>query len=187
MRTYLFTAFLLMAIMGNAQDSIYHKLIEDAIRSRKKTDTVFYVDSSIVFWGDFSRFSEKGRVEGFIDKMETKTFMTFTRKELREVDRKMRESPSTYWPDGLFAISARVPFDSVSSMGNYMATPEFWKERKYRWYYHFSQPVFIRNNTVAIFRVSEMIEPSSGYDFFFVYVKENGNWMRRMAIHTGSY
>ena len=113
--------------------------------------------------------------------------MLFTKNELKDINRQMRQQNSQLWPATFLPGSVRLSNDSILRFTQYRAEPRFREDSKYRWYYLFSQPVFIRGNNVAIFRVAEMIGPSAGNDLVFIYIKEVNNWKYKMIIHAGAW
>ena len=136
----------------SAHDSLYSIILKDAIHSRRDSTTIVYIDSSIEFYGGFSRCAKGNKVNGFIDfKSMQRTSMKFTRRELREIDQLLSDQSKIMWPDNYFPNSVRMPYDSIQSYTNYLASPDFLKHGKYKFYYLFSQPVYIRNNSVAMF------------------------------------
>jgi hypothetical protein len=187
MLKYLLFTGLLFALHTKAQDTSYDTLFTDAVLNRSDTNVFFYIDSSITFYGNFSRFSRKGRVEGFVDQKGTSTFMLFTKSELKEIDRQIDNQVLQLWPSTFLPGCKRLSNDSILTFLQYMAEPGFQKERKYRWYYLFSQPVFIRNKRVAIFRIAEMAGPSAGNDLIFIYTKELNDWKYKMIIFAGAW
>ena len=54
-------------------------------------------------------------------------------------------------------------------------------------YFLFSQPVFVRNGNVAIFRVAEMFGHSAGNDLLYIYSKEQDGWKQQMFINAGAW
>ena len=172
----------------SAQDSLYSIILKDAIHSRRDSTTIVYIDSSIEFYGGFSRYAKGNKVNGFIDfKSMKQTSMNFTRRELKEIDQLLSDHSKILWPDNYFPNSFRMPYDSIQSFTNYLASPDFLKHSNYKYYYLFSQPVYIRNKSVGIFYVAEMINHSAGHALVFIYVKEYGEWKRKMTISIGAW
>jgi len=189
MKFFLIITVLVSSILNcSAQDSLYSIILKDAIQSRRDSNAIVYIDSSIEFYGGFSRYAKGNKVNGFIDlKSMKRTSMKFTRRELREIDQLFSDHSNILWPENYIPNSVRMPYDSILSYTKYQTTPEFLKHGKYKFYYLFSQPVYIRNRSVAIFNLAEMINHSAGHNLVFIYVKENEVWKRKMAISIGAW
>jgi hypothetical protein len=188
MKSSFAVSLLIIVLRTSAQDSIDSRLIRDAIYSRRDTPIVYYIDSSITFYHEFSQFAKHGSVEGFEDPDKGMvTDMKFSKAELKYIDKQMNLQRPTRWPDLMFPKSIRITADSLSQFLSYRTSAEFQKERNVKWYYLFSQPIFVRNNTIAIFRLAEMIHQSAGNDLIFVYLKSGNSWARRMTIWAGSW
>ncbi|GAA4344276.1 hypothetical protein [Flaviaesturariibacter amylovorans] len=188
LKTSLILTLLFQALSGAAQLFSYAELVRDAICSIRDEPVITYVDSSLGYYQPFSYFARKGRVEGHLQlRAPEKTAMVFTRAELAAIDHQMASAPPRLWPLQLFANSVRIPTDSTHVLPHYMRTTEFARNRQYRYYYHLSAPVSIRNGSVVIFRMAEMIHHSAGYDFLFIYVCEQQGWKRRMTIRAGAW
>jgi hypothetical protein len=178
----------LLPVLISGQDSVTVKLFSDAINFRRASSLVYYVDMSIVPNGNFSHFKKHGHVEGFIDPLNNRTTsMRFSKKELKYIDRQIILKNSIQWPDHLLPNSIRITSDSILNFLSNQTSSEYLKDHKDKWYYFFSEPIFIRNNTVAIFRLAEMINPSAGNDLMFVYLRIDETWTRKMTIWVGSW
>ncbi|MBD3581643.1 hypothetical protein [Flavobacterium selenitireducens] len=81
------------------------------------------------------------------------------------------------WSKGLIRNSRQVSTKEVDSifLNRNKGYPYF--KRKYgSVLYHFSKPVFLRNNTVCVFYKGTSGQPESGGGGFSLYVKDNGVW-----------
>jgi hypothetical protein len=124
-------------------------------------------------------------VEGF--KGQDKTSMTFTAKEMRSIDRAFRRVRVVGWPDTLFTNSVRINQDTLILLSRDTAHHTNFKRHFANKYFLFSQPIFVRNGNVAIFRVAEMFGHSAGNDLLYIYSKEQGKWGQQMLIHAGAW
>ncbi len=175
-------------IQGKAQDSAVPEIITDAIYSLRDSSKIFYIDSAFQFYGKFSRFAKAEKVKGVVDvRSGVKTSMRFSRKELIEIDDKFSRQKTIQWPADFLTNSNRMSNDSVISYTSYLRNSGFNKDQNYKFYYLFSQPVFVRNASVAIFRLAKMIDHSAGNDFVFIYFKEPLGWKRKMIIRSGAW
>jgi hypothetical protein len=170
---------------GFAQQDTSLFFVEDAIRSRKGVDKIVYLDSSLSFYRPFRTFIRRGKVEGF--KGQTKAVMKFTRKDVQHIDREFRRKRVVKWQDALFPNSVRINQDTLLLLSKNASSHAYFKQNFANKYFFFSQPVFIRNGTVAILRVVEMVEPSAGYDLLYIYTRKQGKWKQQMHILTGAW
>lgn len=166
------------------QDSSYF-LIEDAIRSRKGFEQIVYLDSSILFYQPFHLFLRKGRIIGY--KGKEKVGMKFTGGEIKYLDKEFKRKSSIKWNGSLFTNSIRISQDTLLLLERDTASRAYFKRHFANKYFYFSQPIFIRNRTIAIFRIAEMEEPSAGYDLLYIYTKRQGKWDQQMLIHAGAW
>jgi hypothetical protein len=100
------------------------------------------------------------------------TSFRFTRTGLHQIDKAFALRKRAVWPADLLNNPLRILVDSLESYTSYLRNPEFTKQSKYKFYYRFSQPVFLRSDLAAIFRMAEMISHSAGHDFVFIFLKE---------------
>jgi hypothetical protein len=179
-----------LACSANGQDIPVANLFTDAVRSLHDSSEIAYLDSSISFYTQLSRFADKkSKVTGQVSLREyKKTSIQLTKAELKEADSKMRRMHRIQWPAELFPGSRRLTEDSIAGFISYLYTRDFNQNPpKYRHYYYFSQPVFIRSGSIAIFRVAAMIMYSAGNDYLFIYEKGKNGWEKKMIIVSGAW
>lgn len=177
---------LFLAFTCLAQTGSYPLMVDDALRNRYKLDNIVYVDSSILFYLPFSRFAKRGVVLGFFGR--SVVSMKFSLNELRLIDKAMNAQERLKWPDTFFIKGLPITGDSLFSIFSHSDKGQSYFEKVYsRYYFYLSRPLFIRNNTLAIFRTLEMIHPSAGYDRLYVYEFHNGTWKQRMWIEEGAF
>jgi len=159
--------------------------IEDAIRSRVGVDKIVYLDSSLSFYQPFHSFISRGHIEGY--KGQAKVKMNFTEKEVQNIDKEFKRKKPAGWKDALFTNSARINGDTLLLLSKDTSSRAYFRRNFGSKYFYVSQPVFVRNGTVAIFRVAEMVEPSAGYDLMYVYARKQGKWEQQMFIRAGAW
>jgi hypothetical protein len=169
-----------------AQTGSYSIMVEDALRSRYQLDKIVYVDSSILFYPPFSRFARKGVVSGFLGR--SAVSMKFSSVELRLIDKAMATQKREKWPDSLFTNGLLITHDSLVSVFSHTDKGQPYFEKVFsRYYFYFSGPLLLRNNTLAIFRTLEMIHPSAGYARLYIYEHQDGRWKQKMWIQEGAF
>jgi len=183
--SFLLTVFVISCLQIFAQQDTALSFVEDAIRSRKDVRKIVYLDSSITFYQPFRHFIRSGKVEGF--KGQAKTSMTFTAKEVRSIDKAFQRVGVVGWHDTLFANSVRVNQDTLLLLSKDANSNAYFKQQFANKYFLFSEPVFVRNGNVAIFRVAEMFGHSAGNDLLYIYSKEQGKWEQQMLIYAGAW
>jgi hypothetical protein len=159
--------------------------IEDAIRSRIGVDKIVYLDSSFPFYQPFHSFIKRRNLEGY--KGQDKVKMKFTEKEVKQIDKEFRTKKSVGWKDALFTNSARINRDTLLLLSKDTSSRAYFRRNFGNKYFYISQPVFVRSETVAIFRVAEMVAPSAGYDLLYVYARKQGKWEQQMLVHAGAW
>ena len=173
----------------SGQDSLDRELIKDAIYQLRWKDSIFYIDSSLSMYPRFSALARSGKITGDLrDKNRSAVSIAFTKAELKEIDRQFSKQSVIEWPKDFLGKSIRLSFNSIDSFTRYIyARRRLTDTLIYRFYYLISKPVYARNNTVAIFRLAEMIDRSAGYNFVVIYVKENECWKLKMFKVTGAW
>jgi len=185
----LLVGMILMRVNAFSQDTIYSKILKNAICELRPNSTIYYVDSSFNFYGPFSRFAKKKNVEGYSDlKNKQKTSIKFTRAELRDIDAQILKYSAKLWPINFIEKSVRLNNDSLKSLIKSNYTRYVLKENaNIVHYYILSQPIFVRDSSVAIFRIAEMENYSAGYDYIIIYCKEDQQWVHKLTIYTGAW
>jgi hypothetical protein len=159
--------------------------VEDAIRRRKGVDKIVYLDKSLSFYQPFHSFIRRGNIEGY--KGQTKVKMKFTAKEVQHIDKEFKKKKSVRWKDALFTNSVRINEDTLLLLSKDTSSRAYFRQSFGNKYFLVSQPILVRNGTVVIFRVAEMVEPSAGYDLLYIYARKQGKWEQQMLIHAGAW
>ena len=141
------------------QDTSF-SFIENAIRSRKGIDKIVYLETSLSFYQPLRSFVKNGHVIGY--KGQAKVEMKFTKQEVNSIDKWFKDAKVISWKDSLFANSVRITQDTLLLFGKDADSLTYFHQHFAEKYFIISQPVFVRNGTVAIFRLAEMIGPSAG-------------------------
>jgi hypothetical protein len=159
-------------------------MIEDAIKSQQNAKTIFYIDSSISFYGDLTQLFRKGVLSGF--KNNKKVVLRFSGNEIQSLAKQARNLPIIKWKDSLF--SAWKSIGSKQWLNDYDSAIRNHNEEMYnRMVYHISQPIFIRNNSIAVVRIAEFVRPVYGNDLLFVYQKHDCIWKQKMIVQLSAW
>jgi len=135
------------------------------------------------FYGLVSNASKKGKLEGYFDT--AKVSLNLKRSEIRFLDKEFKKDSTFAWVAKMFNNSLVTPYDSTN---HYRL--KFMKEQteiKNKKYFHFSRLVYLRDNSLAVFRMAEMYGYSAGYDYLFFYQKVDNNWKRYMKVYMGAW
>ncbi len=166
-------------------DSATVKIIDDAIRSRNGDDVIIYVDSAFSYSGQLNPLVRKGGISGYYK--EQKTRIALKRSELKLINSQFKIKNRFVWPSNMFANSFRISLDSIQNIFAESGSPVFSEKYQTRRFFLFTEPVFIRNKTIAVFRLAEMFGRSSGNDLFYFYKKSNGVWRHYMVCGLGAW
>jgi len=181
-KLFLSSVFICVRLLSFTQDGTI-KMFEDAVRTLKPSQPIIYLDSVINFYGLLSNSAKRGKLEGYFDS--TKVTLKLGRNEIRFLDNAFKRDSTFSWKPGLFDHSLMITHDSVNKW-----QPRFMpdqKDKKDNKYFCFSRIVYFRNNTMAVFRLTEMYGFSAGYDYLFFYKKEENQWKRYMRVNLGAW
>jgi hypothetical protein len=168
-----------------AQHKTSAYIIEDAIRSRRDVDTIFYDRTSLPNYYPISELTSQDKLEGYTNTI--RATLRLSKGEIRFLDSVAKKQDPMTWRQDMFAISmiledsAQKTFVIKSYQGYNLGKPRLK-------YFLFSKPVFIRNNNIAVFFLDEMYGPSSGYQFMYVYRRgTSGKWEQFMFKVLGAW
>jgi hypothetical protein len=159
-------------------------IIEDAIRSLDVPNAILYTDSAISFYTPLSVIAKKGCISGRNDTL--KVSFCLSKNELRFLDQEFKKSIPHQWKINMFTKSIRTSNDSIN-FWNKIRSSHIFNPKTDNRYFHFSRILYIRNNSIALFRLAEMYNHSSGYDYIFIYIKKEHGWGRLMSIVMGAW
>lgn len=182
---HLAIVFLLFTLNSIGQTASSAILIEDAIRSLNVPDTILYIDSAMAFYTPLSEMARKGCISGKNDK--SKVSFCLSKNELHFLDKEFKKRIPYQWKVDMFTKSIRTSEDSISFLKNKIGSSHIFNAQTDSRYFYFSRIIYIRNNSIALFRVAEMYNHSSGYDHIFVYIKKENSWERLMSIGMGAW
>jgi hypothetical protein len=177
---FLLPALLLMLLCQNLYgqtDADFRKIIEDCIRAKQDTGNVVYLDTASLIDPAIKRVLNKKKIEGMIsDAAWGEIFLS--KSEIKFIVRKSQNREKIIWPDSLFNKARKISyFDSIyQTRGNYKIK-----------LFAFSQPVFIRNNSICVFQLIFMYGYSAGYKQLYFYRKENEIWKKWLLIDLGAW
>lgn len=186
MKSYhLVIVFLLFTRNSIGQSDSSAFLIEDAIRSLDVSNAILYIDSAINFYTPLSVMARKGCVSGRKDT--SKVSFCLSKNELRFLDKEFKKRISNQWKVDMFTKSIRTSRDSINFWKNNIRSSHSFNPQTDSRYFRFSRILYIKNNSIALFRLAEMYDHSSGYDYIFIYIKKENAWRRLMAIDSGAW
>lgn len=134
------TLGILVSNVSAQTDSITKALLNDVINRKSDTSVIAYLDKiSPLMYDDMERFVRNKKVW---DTKQKKYVFTLSKKEQKSILTQLASVRETVWDDNLFPKSERIIDDKFR---------EYLKEHSTREVYIFSKPVFIRNNTIALF------------------------------------
>jgi hypothetical protein len=160
-------------------------IIENAIHTRKNIDKIIYLDSSVGYFQSLGHFVRKGKLAGYNDTV--KTTLSLSKREIKYIDSEFNTIKPVAWNQNMFENSVMITKDSLEIFYDGLKGPKYFQNHFAKKYFLFSKPVFIRNNSVAIFRLYEMYGPSSGYDLLYIYQRAADKWQQLMLIYMGAW
>jgi hypothetical protein len=186
MKSYrLVMLFLLFTFNSIGQADSSAILIEDAIRSLDLPNTILYIDSAIAFYTPLSEMARKGCISGRNDTL--KVSFCLSKNELHFLDKEFKKSIPYQWKDNMFTKSIRISKDSTTFWLKKIRSSHLFNPKTDTRYFHFSRIIYIRNNSIALFRFAEMYGHSGGNDYIFIYTKKENSWRRLMSMDMGAW
>ncbi len=182
---HLVIILLLFTLNSIGQNDSSTILIEDAIRSLDVSNAILYTDSAISFYTPLSEMAKKGCISGRNDTL--KVSFCLSKNELRFLDKEFKKNIPYQWQVDMFTKSIRTSRDSINFWKNKIKSSPGFNPKTDNRYFHFSRILYIRNNSIALFRLAEMYNHSSGYDYIFIYIKNEHCWGRLMSINSGAW
>jgi len=155
-------------------------IIENAVKSLNEAGTIIYVDSSSNFNSTSYTFLSGRKIHGFIDSQ--KITLKLGNNETLFLKREFKKDSTFKWNPNLFKSSIRTSLDSME-----ITLDKFRLNEKNKRCFLFSRPIFFRNNTLMIFRLSEFFTKRGGNDYMFIFKKIKGYWYQYMKIYSGSW
>ncbi len=158
-------------------------MFQDAIKSLKEQETVLYVDSAMNFYRLLSEYVQKGSITGYLDTI--RVSLNLTKNEVRFIDRQFKVKSHFSWKENMFENGIMASIDSVNRIR--LKIKQSLSYKKSVSYFQFSRIIYLRNNTLALFRLAQMYGPSAGYDHLFFYMRQGNEWKRYMKVDLGAW
>jgi hypothetical protein len=180
MRTPLSTILLLITLFGCAQgDTATLDFLNHVITRKHDTSAIFYTDKvDAGMYDNMMKMSLSKRTIKDIGNA-TNDKLTLTSEEIAYIKEHLTTAKNKTWNDDLFTNSTRIPTDSSHS---------FLSQNRSRDLYLFSQPVFIRKNTIALFYVVHLCCGGIYGPVDLSFYRRNGKtWQRWIRIDGGSF
>jgi hypothetical protein len=167
------------------QDSTIY-IIADAVRSVQKKGYVIYVKPKLSFSKDQLSFYEANPL--LEDEQFRSHKLRLSKEDLYRIEKFRYRANKNNWKDNLFDSSICLTEDSLFRIiHNPKQGWNYFHNNLGSRFFEFSKPVFLSNNTFAVFRLIYMIDSSSGYDLLFVYKKINNKWEKWILRHIGAW
>ena len=171
-------------------------LLETGVRELQPKGVVYYCDRlpDEMFRKVLNRLT-RNHVNGSIESQGGDIQLTGA--EMTKIKKELVVNNAVAWPDALLADSRSVPFDSlvrkVESINRYLLDSIIKlppSTRPYReilkWAFHFSRPVYLRNNELVIYYF-QYFRSSSGGQRIYIHQRNNGAWGKRFSIGVGDF
>jgi hypothetical protein len=191
-KRWLILPLIVLADSSFAQtDTSYLNYIYERIRDGQSKDTIHYAANLKPFEiKDWAHKLNKKHVIGLAwpDDYDT---LSLTRKERKYIQKQLKASLDSSWPDKLFPDSKVVPADSIDKYVRKLnlvvidstKSIQSSRERIARlfWAFHFSKPIYLRNKSLLIFYLKRFAS-AGGEENVKVYRREGNSWKRWMLI-----
>ena len=172
------TILILIPTLSFTQDdTTILNFLNDVIKH--DTSSIYYTDK--VDAGMYEYMMKKSLIKRRVKNINKASSdkLILTSKEVAYIKEKLVTAKDKIWKNDLFMNSVRIPSDSIQS---------FLTQNKNRDLYIFSQPTFIRNNTVALFYVVHLCCGGiyGPVDLSF-YKKSGKQWQRWIRVDGGAF
>lgn len=180
MRIIFSTILVLFLNLGYAQDnSTTLNFLSQLITRKHNTSLIYYTDK--IDSGMYDFIIKKSLVRRKIGDLGdlNRDKLILTKKEVDYLKQQLTSAKGKTWKENLFINSERISADSMHS---------FLGQNRDKDLYLFSQPAFIRNNTIALFYVLHLccggIYGPVGLSF---YRKKGAKWEMWLRIEGGAF
>ena len=180
MRAPFSTILLLISILGFTQeDTTTLTFLNNVIIRKNDTSSIYYTDK--VNAGMYDYMMKKSLVKRTIKDIgnATNDKLILTSEEVTYLKQHLITAKDKIWSDNLFINSSRISVDSTNS---------FLIQNRNRDLYLFSQPIFIRNKTIALFYEVHLCcgDIYGSVDLSF-YKKNRDVWQRWIRVDGGAF
>jgi hypothetical protein len=160
-------------------DSTTLQFLNGVMKRKNDSATIFYTNK--VHSGMYDFMMSKSVIKKTIKDIggTNKDRLHLTSAEAKLLKQHLIEARDQHWPEQLFTNSKSISVDSTQS---------FLIQNRDKELYLFSKPVFIRNNTIALFYVVRLCCGGiyGPVDLSF-YRKENDGWQRWIRVDGGAF
>jgi hypothetical protein len=170
-------------------DSISISIIKDIIIKTQDTTKILYVDS-IIYFRSVDALKDLLKKRNFSWKYDhiNNRQLIITKSELSFIIDNLNALKIEEWNDNIFENSMRIPADSLMhaaiSINDYKTPASI---RKYKYVWHFSKPILIRNNTIAFVQYAYICGPECGNEEIAFYKKMGDRWTKWVLIGGGEF
>ena len=180
MRTLFSTILLSIYTLGFTQDDTTTlAFLTDVIKRKHDTSSIFYTDK--VDAGMYDYMMKTSLIKRTIKDIgkATNDQFTLTSEEITYIKQHLVKAKNKVWKEYLFINSIRIPSDSMHS---------FLIQNRNKDLYLFSKPIFIRNNSVALFYVANLCCGGIYGPVDLSFYRKNGKlWQRWIRIDGGAF
>jgi len=187
MRIFILIAlFIPIGFACEAQDAS-QQIINDALHRLQDTGTLIYVVDKYGWYDDAKEVLLKGKLSGG-DEETQQNKLVLTADDKKLLKKQFNNPSSGYWVNDLVTNSKSIRNDSLSRIlfdkekGWAFFHREFGKA-----YFQISDPIFIRNNSLAFVTLIQMQGNSAGYKLLYVYKKQGQTWKRFILVVLGAW
>lgn len=169
------------------------KIIEDIIMQTQDTTHVYYYDSvatSYLVNHIKNKLSERTINDNWKGST-TINSITLTKAERKYIFKQLDSLHKLVWDENLFTNSTRVSRDSSFGAKVFKeienANRLGWKPKSGKQIWEFTNPIFIRDNSICLLFTLYICGGSCGRDKLCFYKNVNGTWKEWIIVSIGSF
>ncbi|HTE01988.1 MAG TPA: hypothetical protein VK668_22020 [Mucilaginibacter sp.] len=150
------------------------------IREVIKVKHVVYVDSAGDAGDEMRKILDRDTIHTL---MQDDSTFVITKKERAHINKELNTMRSFAWKAGLLDSSILISEDTLKKVfskknGSPSANWKYFHTHYGDGYYYFSKPIFLRNNTICIFRFGYWCDWTlCGHGHLAIYEKKGGKWV----------
>jgi hypothetical protein len=173
-------------------DTSYLNFIYEGIRYGQQNGTIHYASNLKPFEiKEWAHKLYKKHLIGYVERDDQDT-LTLTREERKYIQKQLKTSLNSSWPDKMFPDSKVLSADSINKFvqdTNLVILKARWEMdtpgnrlNHVFWGFRFSRPIFLRGNSLLIFYLKRFAT-FGGEENVIVYRKEGNSWKRWMLVY----
>ncbi len=182
---------LLFTCTAKAQENLEtKKFLSDVFRDKLTQEVFTYTDKIWpAYYDNIERSLKADTLQGalFPYRRDTpKEYIVLSKQEKVYIFKCLQEQKTKAWPDNLFPKSRLILYDTITAI---------FKDRRRGWpyfnnhfarsgFHSFTQPIFLRNNSLCIFYSDYSCGGLCGSGEFAVYRKQNGVWIKIISLYS---